>query len=162
MSDASDPTDPVEPASPGDDDYRPDPDAPPTTEGRVAQASVELSKLLAASAIATALMGSLVLIFDLVRGQGFAHTTGYLIGAAAATLNLWLLSGGFFALMRGHAGADRQAAWRALLAFGGSFVGLVLLCLWVVLSRREWSLGFALGLATPALAGVIYGRSLEK
>lgn len=145
-----------------DDEYQPDPDAPPTVEGRVDQAQGELRKLLGASALATALMGSAVLVFDLLRGGGFAHTTGYLLGAAVATLNLWLLSGGFFALMRGYASGERAAAVRALLAFGGSFVGLVLLCFWVVVAHREWSLGFALGLATPALAGILYGRTLEK
>jgi hypothetical protein len=123
----------------------------------VAQAMVELRKLLVASAMATALMGSLVLAFDLVRGQGFDHTVGFLVGSGVATLNLWLLSGGFFALMRGE-----PASLRALLAFGGSFIGLVLLCFWVILVRREWTLGFALGLATPALAGILYGRSLER
>ena len=107
-------------------------------------------------------MGSAVVLFDLVRGSGYAHTTGYLLGAAVATLNLWLLSGGFFALMRGYASGERTAAVRALLAFGGSFVGLVLLCFWVVVAHREWSLGFALGLATPALAGILYGRTLER
>ncbi len=167
MSEPAAPDDPHEPfedgdAPPADDDYLPDPDAPPTVEGRVDQARGELNKLLVASAIATALMGSAVLIFDLVRGGGIPNTLGYLLGAAVATLNLWLLSGGFFALMRGYASEDRAGAWRALLAFGGSFVGLVLLCFWVILARREWSLGFALGLATPALAGILYGRSLDK
>lgn len=145
-----------------EDEYLPDPDAPPTVEGRVDQARGELRKLLVASGIATALMGSAVLIFDLVRGQGLNHTTGYVLGAAVATLNLWLLSGGFFALMRGHATGERTTALRALLAFGGSFLGLVLLCFWVVLTHREWSLGFALGLSTPALAGILYGRTLER
>ncbi|MBI1949014.1 MAG: hypothetical protein HYS27_25220 [Deltaproteobacteria bacterium] len=145
-----------------DDEYQPDPDAPPDVEGRVAQAQGELHKLLRASAIATASLGAAVLIFDLVKGGGFDTTVGYLLGAAVATLNLWLLSGGFFALMRGHAGVDGKASWRALLAFGGSFVGLILLCFWVVMTHREWSVGFAIGLATPALAGILYGRSLEQ
>lgn len=161
MTGATDPEDPAPEAS-ADDEYLPDPDAPPTVEGRVAQAQGELRKLLVASAMATALLGSAVLVFDLLRGGGFANTTGYLLGAAVATLNLWLLSGGFFALMRGQAGVDGKASWRALLAFGASFVGLILLCFWLVLTRREWSVGFAVGLATPALAGILYGRSLEK
>ena len=46
-----------------------------------------------------------------------------LLGAAVATLNLWLLSGGFFALMRGYASGERTAAVRALLAFGGEPIG---------------------------------------
>lgn len=145
-----------------DDEYQPDPDAPPTVEGRVDQARGELGKLLRASAIATAALGSVIVVIDVVRGAGFATTTGYVIGAAVATLNLWLLSGGFFALMRGYAGADGKAGWRALLAFGGSFVALILLCFWVVLARREWSIGFAIGLATPALAGILYGRTLDR
>ncbi len=146
----------------GDDEYQPDPDAPPTVEGRVQQAQGELRKLLTASVTATALLGAVIVVIDVLRGAGFATTTGYLLGAAVATLNLWLLSGGFFALMRGYAGADGAASWRALLAFGGSFVALLLLCFWVVLARREWSIGFAIGLATPALAGILYGRTLDR
>lgn len=161
MTDAHDPEAPDAEAR-ADDEYQPDPDAPPTVEGRVAQAQQELRSLLVASALATALLGGAVVIFDVVRGGGFANTTGYLLGAAVATLNLWLLSGGFFALMRGQAGVDGKASWRALLAFGASFVGLILLCFWVVVPRREWSVGFAIGLATPALAGILYGRSLEQ
>ncbi len=161
MSESSDPDGAGADHGATDDDYQPDPDAPPTVEGRVDQARGELAKLLRASAIATAILGSVIVVIDVLRGAGFATTTGYLLGAAVATLNLWLLSGGFFALMRGSAGAEGQAGWRALLAFGGSFVALVLLCFWVVLARRELSIGFAIGLATPALAGILYGRTLD-
>lgn len=139
------------------DGYRPDPDAPPTVEGRVAQAAGELSKLLRASFVATCAIGALVAVAEVVLGKaGFPTTWGYLVGAGLATVNLWLLGGGFFAIMRGEA-----ATLRALLAFGGSFIAMVLFALFVVMARREWTLGFALGLATPAVAGVLYGRSLD-
>lgn len=142
---------------PSHGEYQTDPDAPPTVEGRVQQAGAELTKLLRASLLATLVMGVAVGLWDLWRGiDGYPTTMGYLVGAAVATLNLWILAGGFFALMRGEG-----ASGRALLAFGGSFLGLVLLAFFIVLAKREWTVGFALGLTTPAVAGILYGRSLQ-
>ncbi len=140
----------------GEDTYLPDEDAAPTPEGRVAQATGELKKLLAASAAATVLMGAAVAAVDAWRAAGFHNTAGYLVGAAVATLNLVLLAGGWFQVMRGQG-----TSARALVAFLGSFLALVLLAAWVVLAHRAWTLGFALGLTTPALAGILYGRTLR-
>lgn len=141
-----------------EDGYQVDPDAPPDVEGRVAQAAGELKKLLRASLLATLAMGGLVAVWDLAQGTGGMPTTlGFLMGAGMATLNLWILAGGFFAILRGQG-----ASIRALLAFGGSFLGLVLLAFYVVMAHREWTLGFALGLTTPAIAGVLYGRTLQQ
>jgi hypothetical protein len=140
-----------------DEGYQEDPEAAPSVEGRIDQMADELRKLLRSSFIATVAMSALIIIWDLVRAQGFATTTGFLIGSSVATLNLWLLAGGFFALLRG-----RRATPRALLAFGGSFIGLVMLCVFIVVAKREWTFGFALGLATPAIAGILYGRTLRK
>ena len=140
-----------------DDDYREDPDAAPTVEGRIEQASTELTKLLRASFAATTLMALLIASVDAWRGRGFDNTVGYLIGAAVAVVNLRLLAGGFFQVMRGSA-----MSARAVIAFLGSFLGLVLLAAWIVLTHRAWTLGFALGLTTPAVAGILYGRSLPK
>jgi len=140
-----------------DDEYRPDPDAAPTVEGRVAQAKLELHKLLASSALATLGIGSIIAVVDVVRaGAGFPNTLGFLVGAGLATLNLWLLAGGYFALMRGEA-----MSARALLAFLGSFTALVLVSILVVTGHRDWTLGFALGLTTPAVAGILYSRTLR-
>lgn len=140
-----------------DDGYQPDPDAPPDFAGRVAQATGELRKLLRASFVATLGMGALVGLWDVVRGtEGLATTAGFLLGAGMATLNLWLLAGGFFAMLRGEG-----ASLRTLLAFGASFLGLVLVAFYVVMAHRDWTLGFALGLTTPAVAGILYGRTLQ-
>lgn len=147
-----------EPWKDADSEYTPDPDAAPTAEGRVAQAEAELRKLLQASLVATVGIGALIAAIDAARGGGaFPNTAGYLIGALLASLNLWILGGGFFAVMRSDGGS-----MRALLSFGGSFLALVLCAFVVVLARREWTLGFALGLATPAVAGILYGRSLDE
>ena len=140
-----------------DDEYLPDPDAAPTVEGRVAQARVELNKLLTSSALATVGIGSIIAVVDAVRGSmGFPNTAGFLLGAVMATVNLWLLAGGYFALMRGEA-----MSARAVIAFLGSFAALVMVSIFVVTGHREWTLGFALGLTTPAVAGLLYARTLR-
>jgi hypothetical protein len=33
---------------------------------------------------------------------------------------------------------------------------------WVVFFQRDWTLGFALGLAIPAVGGILYARLLNK
>jgi hypothetical protein len=139
-----------------DDTYVEDKDAAPTLEGRVAQMRGELRKLLSASAAATLLIGGAVAVVDVWRQTGFVNLCGYLVGAAVATVNLWLLAGGYFQVLRG----SRMSA-QALVAFLGSFVGLVLLAAWIVFTHRAWTLGFALGLTTPAVAGMLYGRTLK-
>jgi hypothetical protein len=138
-----------------DEGYQEDPDAAPSVEGRIDQMSAQLRALLRASTTATLIMAALVALFDVVRGGGFPNTLGFIVGASVATLNLWLLAGGFFAMLRGQG-----ASPRALLAFGASFLGLVLLSVFVVTAHRDWTLGFALGLTTPAVAGILYGRRL--
>jgi hypothetical protein len=153
--------DPAEGAPTGDpfdaEGFQEDPDAAPTAEGRVEQAVGELKKLLRAALLATAGTGALVALWDAVRGHGsFPTTLGFLLGAGLATLNLRVLAGGYFAILRGEG-----ASLRALLAFGGSFFGLVLVAFYVVMAHRDWTLGFALGLTTPALAGILYGRTLK-
>jgi hypothetical protein len=140
-----------------DDEYLPDPDAAPTVEGRVRQASLELQKLLRAALVATTAMAAMVGAVDLWRGKGFDNTVGYLVGAAIAVFNFRLLAAGFFSAMHGEAMSKR-----AVLAFLGSFFGLVVAAIFVLFAHKEWTLGFALGLTTPALAGIVYGRSLPR
>jgi hypothetical protein len=140
-----------------DDEYQPDPDAAPTVEGRVQQAAAELQKLLRAALVATGAMAAMVGAVDVWRGKGFDNTVGYLVGAAIAVLNLRLLAAGFFSAMHGEAMSKR-----AVVAFLGSFLGLVLAAIFVLVAHKEWTLGFALGLTTPALAGIVYGRSLPR
>jgi hypothetical protein len=138
----------------GDDDYQPDADAAPTVEGRVAQARDEMRKLMRSSLYATITLGAVFLAWDLVNGE-LRHTPGYLCGAGAATLNMWSIGGAFYGIMR-------ETAGRALMAILASFVGLVILAVIVVLTHREWVLGFAVGLATPAAAGLFYARTMKR
>ena len=138
-----------------DEEYLPDADAAPTVEGRVAQARQEMRKLMRASLYATLSMGALFLGWDLFHSEGLPNTIGYLWGAAAATLNMWSIGGAFYGLMRDSAG-------RALLGILGSFFGLVLLAVIIVVTHRDWVLGFAIGLATPAVAGMFYARTMQR
>ena len=137
-----------------DDEFVPDPDAAPTVEGRVAQARAEMRKLMKASLYAALTMGVAFFAWDLSRGAGFANTCGYLCGAAAAVANMWSIGGAFYGIMRDNAG-------RALMAIGGSFTGLVILAVIVVLTQKSWVLGFAIGLTTPAVAGFFYARTMR-
>jgi hypothetical protein len=139
-----------------DDEYQVDPDAAPTAEGRVEQARGELRKLLRSAAAATAIFGAAVVVIELVRGGSYDTSTGYFVGAAIATVNLMLLARGWFAVMLG-----RAMSAGAVLAFMASFFVLVGVAAFVVVAHREWVLGFALGLTTPALAGILYARTLK-
>ena len=138
-----------------DDEYQPDPDAAPTVEGRVAQAREEMKKLMRASLYATLSMGALFLVWDLAKCPGLPNTIGYLCGAAAATLNMWSIGGAFYGIMR-------ESAGRSLLGILGSFLGLVALAVIVVLTHKDWVLGFAVGLTTPAVAGMFYARTMKR
>jgi hypothetical protein len=140
-----------------EDEYIPDPNAPPTPEGRMAQALEEMQKLLLASIQATLACGAVIAVVDLVRQNGFTTTKGFLLGAIAATVNLWLLAGGVAQLARGSSGT-----LRAIIALGGSFTGLLMCAAYVVFFERAWTLGFALGLAIPAVGGMIYARVMRR
>jgi hypothetical protein len=139
-----------------EDEYIPDPDAPPTHEGRMAQGLHEMQKLLLSSLQATGAVALVIFVVDLVRQNGFTTTKGFLLGAIAATVNLWLLAGGVVQLARGKTGVPR-----ALIALVGSFIGLLLCAFYVVMFERAWTLGFALGLAIPALGGLVYARLVK-
>lgn len=138
-----------------DDEYQPDPDAAPTVEGRVAQARAEMNKLMRASLYATLALGAMFLAWDLLKSQGLPNTLGYLCGAAAATLNMWSIGSAFYGIMRDSPG-------RSLLGILGSFFGLVALAVIVVLTHKDWVLGFAVGLTTPAVAGMFYARMMKR
>lgn len=141
------------PAPSDDDGWLPDPDAPPTDEGKREQAVLEMQRLLLASLQATGLGAALLFTVDLVRGVGFALTKGFVLGALLASLNLWLLASGILQLARGPA-----ATLRGFVTLSASFVALVLCAAWVVFFERGWTVGFALGLAIPALGGLLYAR----
>lgn len=140
-----------------EDEYVPDPDAADTHEGRVQQALLEMQKLLISSLQATGLVGALIFTIELVKRNGFPTTKGFVLGALAATVNLWLLAGGVVQLTRGSSGA-----LRGLVALVGSFTALLCCCAYVVWFERTWALGFALGLAIPAVGGMLYARLVKR
>jgi hypothetical protein len=49
-----------------------------------------------------------------------------------------------------------------LLALTSSMILMFGVALFVVVAKREWTLGFALGAAVPAVSGVIYGLQTKS
>ncbi|HEY1101226.1 MAG TPA: hypothetical protein VGF99_19960, partial [Myxococcota bacterium] len=110
-----------------DDEYIVDETAPKTPEGRVNKMSAELRRLTRNSLLATIGVALLFAITDAAAGHGFDNTTGFVVGGGLATLNLWMLAGGFFAVVDG-----RAVAARVLLATLGSMGVLFGVALWVI------------------------------
>ena len=135
-----------------DDEYFVDETAPPTVEGKLDVMGEDLRRLTRTSLLTTAAVAFLLLLTDAWHGQGFSTTVGFAVGGGLATLNLWILAGGYFAVID-----QRAVVARVLLAVVGSMVVMFGVALYVVLARREWTLGFTLGIATPALSGIFYG-----
>jgi hypothetical protein len=135
-----------------DDEYIVDETAPPTVEGKLGVMAQDLRRLMRTSLATTLGVAFLIGLMDLWHGHGYSTTTGFLVGGGLATLNLWVLAGGYFAVVE-----QRAVVPRLLFAFTGSMVLMFGVALYVVLARREWTLGFALGVAVPALAGILYG-----
>ncbi len=135
-----------------DDEYIVDETAPPTVEGKLGVMAQDLRRLIRTSLATTVGVALLIGLMDLWHGHGFSTTTGFLVGGGLATLNLWVLAGGYFAVVD-----QRAVVPRLLFAFTGSMVLMFGVALFVVLAKREWTLGFALGVAVPALSGIFYG-----
>jgi hypothetical protein len=133
--------------------YETDPTAGKTPEERVAMAKAELARLMRSSVIATGAVLTLLLIADGIHGRGFDNSAGFALGAGTAALNLWILAGGYMALLDG-----RLATTRLLIAFGASFLLLVSTAAFVLSTMRGWTIGFGLGIASPALSGLVFAR----
>jgi hypothetical protein len=133
-----------------------DPAAPKTTAGRLDQMGRDLRRLTRESLGATVLVAVLFALLEAWNGQGYPHTTGFFIGGALATLNLWLLAGGYFAVVDGRAVLPRVA-----LAAVGSLSVLLLVAVWIVFTHHTWALGFGIGLAVPALGGIVHALRAE-
>ncbi len=128
-----------------------DPDAPKTVEATLDAMGADLRKLTRSSLIATLGVALVLLLVEANAGAGFKVTTGFLLGGGLATVNLWILAGGYFAVVD-----QRATIPRVLLSTVGSLAALLGVALWIILSHPEWSLGFGLGLAVPALGGILY------
>ena len=131
--------------------YAPDPDAPSTTGDRLEAALDELRKLSLLSVIVTAVIGCGLYVLERMRGSDGSLTSGFLLGAGTALVNLVVLGRASLSLF---AGSLRTT--QALLGFGVSLALLVGASIWVVAFHRTWLSGFALGLASPAVVGVVY------
>ena len=143
-------------AAAGDDDddwgFTEDPTAPTTVEGKLAQMGQDLRQLTRAMLVATAFVGLLIFGVEQHLGHGFGTSVGFVVGGVLATVNLWILAGGWFALI------DQRAMLpRVLLAATGSLVVLLGAALYILTAHRELVLGFAFGLSMPALGGILYG-----
>ena len=134
-----------------DDVWQEDDSAPTTGAGRVALAGEELAELMRASLWGTALLAAAILIGEWSTGADHALSAGFVLGGTFATINLRLLAQGYLALL------DEQRVLRRLaLGFLGSVTLMAAVALYIVLYRREWTVGFGLGLGIPALGGLIF------
>lgn len=134
-----------------DDTWHVDPDAPKTVDATLDAMGADLRKLTRSSLIATVGVAVVIAIVEAVGSGEFNVTKGFLLGGGLATINLWILAGGYFAIVD-----KRATAARVLLATVGSLTVLLGVALWIVLFHRAWSVGFGLGLAVPALGGILY------
>ncbi|MDP2343244.1 MAG: hypothetical protein Q8O67_19960 [Deltaproteobacteria bacterium] len=151
------PDDQPEMDPPEDWPYTEDPSAPPTVDGKLTEMGKDLRKLTRASLVATVMVAAAFFVVDVARGQGFGNTCGFLLGGGLATVNLWILAGGYFALID-----QRAMLLRVLLAAAGSLTVLLGAALYVLAAHREWTMGFALGLAIPALGGILFGLQKNR
>jgi hypothetical protein len=128
--------------------YERDPDDDPARRDEIAaedareltRVSIATAAALIAIALALALLG--------VPGAESA-AKGLVVGCGVAVLNLRLLANGSWALFRGR-------PLRVIVSFGASAVVLLASAAFVALLHRDWLLGYALGLALPAVAGFVY------
>ncbi len=136
-----------------DDDWgwHEDPTAEKTVDGKLNQMGRELRQLTAASLVATLIVAAAVGVVEHLQGNGFPNTCGFVVGGVLAIVNLWILAGGYFALI------DRRAlTLRVLLAALGSLVVLLGAGLYLLAAHRSWTVGFATGLTIPALGGILH------
>jgi hypothetical protein len=85
-----------------------------------------------------------------IQNPGFPK--GFFWGGMVALVNLHLLARGVFRFV--HTG---EGGFRLLAGAGGSLAFMLGACALVVLRYPQSALGFALGLASPALFGPIFG-----
>lgn len=143
------------PVDDADDDWHVDPDAPQGVQATLDAMGQDLRKLTRSSLIATVGVALVLFLVELgTGGAGFNVTKGFVVGGGLATVNLWVLAGGYFAIVD-----QRATAARVLLATVGSLALLLGVALWIVLVKRDWSVGFGLGLAVPALGGIVYAAT---
>jgi hypothetical protein len=131
--------------------YTEDPTAPPTVDGKLTEMGKDLRKLTRAALLATLIVAAGLFVVELVGGKGFGTTCGFVVGGTLATINLWILAGGYFAIID-----QRAMLARVLLAAAGSLTVLLGTALYILVAHREWTVGFALGLSIPALGGILF------
>jgi hypothetical protein len=123
---------------------------------RAREASADITRLMRYGVVLAAvgmIAAAAAVALGVEGARPFAH--GLAVGAIAMLLNLRLLAAASWALM-----AD-QDLLRALLGFAVSFGLLVAIAGAVAFVFPEWILGFAVGLALPAPAGIWFGLRLR-
>jgi hypothetical protein len=156
--DAKEPADPwAEEDARWRETWHEDPDAPTTTEGRLDAMGKDLRRLTRESLCSTVVVAAVIALLEAWNGAGFPHSTGFVLGGTLATVNLWILAGGYFAIVDG-----RTVLPRVALAAVGSLTVLLGVAVAVVFLRPAWALGFGLGLAVPALGGIVHGLRGER
>jgi hypothetical protein len=107
--------------------------------------------------IVTGLIAGALYGFERLRGSDGSLTSGFLLGAATAMVNLVVLGRASLSLFGGS-----LRTGPALLGFGLSLGILVAAAMWTVAFHPSWLVGFALGLASPALVGIVYAMQLSR
>ena len=158
MPDPAPPPDPAHTSEveTGDDQgFTEDATAPKTVAGKLNEMGKDLRKLTRASLFALGVVAAVVVVVESFSGAAHPHSAGFGVGGILAILNLWILAGGYFALID-----ERAPFLRLMLAAGGSLALLLGASLYLLAAHRDWIVGFAFGLSSPALGGILYG--LEK
>ena len=125
-------------------------------QAKQAQADADLNRLVHSGLIAgvALVVGAAALALAGVPGM-WPVCAGLALGSAEAVLNMRILGAASWRLMEGEAVGS-------LLGFGASFLLLVASAFWLVRTHTEWLLGWGLGLALPAVAGLVYARLMPK
>lgn len=133
------------------DEWHVDPDAPQGVKATLDVMGADLRKLTSSSLIATVGIAVALAIAEAAAGKGFNLTSGFVVGGVLATANLWVLAGGYFAIVD-----QRATNARVVLATVGSLALLLAVAMWIVMFQQAWTVGFGLGLAVPAVGGLVY------
>lgn len=129
--------------------WEPTPEMP--REERDKKVAADMNRLVWISLVVAAAL-LLVVGAGALAGLAFCKTLlpGLAIGCAVAIANLRLMGGGAVALFH-------KNALGALLGFGASFALLLGGAVFILKMNAAWMLGYGLGIALPALSGIVFG-----
>jgi hypothetical protein len=125
----------------------------PGVEARMRTSRDQMRQLNLIAVVVICLLTSALFAVEwlgLIDNPGFPK--GFFWGGMIALLNLHILARGFFRFV--HTG---QGGLGLLAGVGGSLLFMLAACVAVVFRFPQSALGFALGLASPALFGPVFG-----